>query len=201
MVLARDPVHIGRDSTCELSLSDINISRKHARIEPMGRFYVVRDLKSTNGTWVNENPIKMHLLKHGDVVRIGNYRLVVDVSSDPTVPGRAAEVESENCQTEFIEDPLAYDLSPESSHTLRIDLGKEEAVRVPSERAARERFLRLHEISRKLGLIETPAVLCGHVVEIVIEELKADRAAILVPDDEDKMKIVCARVAAPDRGG
>jgi len=182
--LSGDAMTIGREPSCEIPLSDINISRKHARIEPMGRFYVVRDLKSTNGTWVNENPIKMHLLKHEDIVRIGNYRLVVEVSEAVQAGRRAQAADVEGCHTEIIDDPTAYDLSPDSSHTLRIDLGREDAVQFPAERESRERFLRLHEISRKLGFIETPTVLCGQVVEIVLDELKADRASVLVPEDE-----------------
>jgi len=199
LVLTRDAITIGRDPSCELALADINISRKHARIEPMGRFYVVRDLKSTNGTWVNENPIKMHLLKHDDVVRIGNYRLVIEVSADAHTPKRQTDSKDETCHTEIIDDPFAYDLSPDSSHTLRIDLGKDEGVKFPAEREPRERFLRLHEISRKLGFIETPSVLCGQVVEMVLEELKADRASLLVPED-DELRTVAARIAPEERG-
>lgn len=193
MVLGGEVITIGRDPACEVILNDINISRKHARIEPLGRFYVVRDLKSTNGTWVNQNPVKMHLLKDGDVVRIGSCRLVVKAS------GAVHPAELGATHTEIIADPFSYDASGDSGHTVRIDLAKKESDQIHAGREPREQLLRLHDISRKLGFIETPTVLCGHVVEIVLDELMADRAAILIPEGES-FRIVAARVAPAEKG-
>ncbi len=195
VVLSLDPITIGRDPSCELPLSDINISRKHARIEPMGRFYVVRDLKSTNGTWVNQTPVRMHLLKHGDVVRVGNYRLVVQVTGEAGRP--EGEPDVDDCHTKIIEDPFSWDQSS-SGHTVRIKVAKGNLPFL-AEREARERLVRLQEISRKLGFIETPAVLCGQVAETVLEELSADRACFLQPDG-DELRTVAVRVAEAEKG-
>jgi len=200
MDLGGEIITIGRDPACEVVLNDINISRKHARIEPLGRFYVVRDLKSTNGTWVNQNPVKMHLLKDGDVVRIGSCRLVVKVSGAEAVDGGPTRpADAGATHTEIIEDPFSYDASGDSGHTVRIDVGRNESDQIHAQREPREQLLRLHEISRKLGFIETPMVLCGHVVEIVLDELKADRAAILAPEGES-FRIFSARVAPSEKG-
>jgi signal transduction histidine kinase len=195
--LGQEAVTIGRDPSCELPLSDINISRKHARIEPMGRFYIVRDLKSTNGTWVNQNPVQMHLLKDGDVVRIGNFRLLLQSTDVAAGEGGDGPGEEES-HTKIIEEPFSYDASPESHHTLRIEVGKA-GVPLPSAAAARERLLRLHDISRKLGFIEAPSVLCGQAVEVVLEELKADRASILVPDGDD-FRTLASKVTDSEKG-
>ncbi len=164
----------------------------------MGRFYVLRDLKSTNGTWVNQNPIRTHILKHGDVVRLGNSRLVVQVSAESAEMGEEHNLEKDDCHTKIIDSPFAFDSSPESRHTLRLNVSKE-GVQFPSGKKLQERLLKLHEISKKIGFIETPTILCGQVVEIVLKELKADRATILVPEG-DELCTIAARVSSPELG-
>jgi hypothetical protein len=55
---------------------DYRVSRQHAKITyDLEIGYVVRDLNSTNGTYVNEEQIVQRVLKHGDKIRIGRYKL------------------------------------------------------------------------------------------------------------------------------
>jgi pSer/pThr/pTyr-binding forkhead associated (FHA) protein len=62
----------GRAQDAALVLDDEQASRRHARIEPAADGAVVADLGSTNGTYVNEQPIHVRrLLRPGDRVRIG----------------------------------------------------------------------------------------------------------------------------------
>jgi hypothetical protein len=81
---AADGAKIGRDATCALRLDDDNASREHAALRWVrGRFYIV-DLKSTNGTFVNDQKVKQAALKDGDRVRIGDsvLRFVVDPAEE-----------------------------------------------------------------------------------------------------------------------
>jgi hypothetical protein len=67
------PVTIGRLSECTISLTDENVSRRHAEIRPGGRSYTVNDLGSTNGTMVNGTRIHdAHPLTDGDIVSFGS---------------------------------------------------------------------------------------------------------------------------------
>ena len=67
---------IGRDGA-DLALDDGKVSRKHAEIGIFGpEAYVLRDLASTNGTWLNGRRIaEKAKLKNGDVIQIGDTRL------------------------------------------------------------------------------------------------------------------------------
>jgi diguanylate cyclase (GGDEF)-like protein len=67
-----EPVTIGRESTCSLTLPDGGVSRTHARIERQanGRYHI-QDLDSTNGTYVNDARVRAGFLKDGDYVRLG----------------------------------------------------------------------------------------------------------------------------------
>jgi diguanylate cyclase (GGDEF)-like protein len=70
--LKETPVIIGRDEACDICFPDDSVSRKHARIEPLGEGYGVVDLQSTNGTYVNDARISLHQLKDWDYLRVGN---------------------------------------------------------------------------------------------------------------------------------
>ncbi len=67
---------IGRGQDCDLQVSDQGVSRRHIDIQYDGRYAVVYDLGSTNGTSVNGQPIGSHQLRHGDVIRVGHSQLV-----------------------------------------------------------------------------------------------------------------------------
>ncbi len=62
-----------RDNHCVLN--DPTVSRHHAVIEETGKGYVLRDLGSTNGTYLNEIRIKEAYLEYGSVIGLGNTRL------------------------------------------------------------------------------------------------------------------------------
>ena len=64
-------VMVGRDRTCSIVLSHPAVSRKHAKITYSGREWVLEDLKSANGTYVNNTRVERANLKSGDVVRFG----------------------------------------------------------------------------------------------------------------------------------
>ncbi len=69
--LAQDSTIIGRSSKVDIQIDEESISRNHAVIENDGEAIVIRDLKSTNGTYVNDRPIDERSLRDGDQVKIG----------------------------------------------------------------------------------------------------------------------------------
>jgi diguanylate cyclase (GGDEF)-like protein len=69
--LGSAPFEIGRSSKNDLFLDHESISRHHVRITFDGRDHFVSDLNSTNGTFVNDEPVREQRLRDGDQVRIG----------------------------------------------------------------------------------------------------------------------------------
>ena len=67
---------IGRGSESDLQLLDQGVSRRHVDVQYDGARATVYDLGSTNGTTVNGHEVGSHVLRHGDVVRVGHTRLV-----------------------------------------------------------------------------------------------------------------------------
>jgi diguanylate cyclase (GGDEF)-like protein len=65
---------IGRDPAADITINNPYVSRNHACLQPHAEGgYVVVDLQSTNGVYVNENRADNARLKDGDYLRIGNY--------------------------------------------------------------------------------------------------------------------------------
>jgi len=67
---------IGRETAANLCLADAAVSRRHAKVEKEDRGFVISDLESLNGTFVNDVPVKTRLLEHGDRVRIGDSQFL-----------------------------------------------------------------------------------------------------------------------------
>jgi len=66
------PFSIGRVESADLQVKSTRVSREHAEIVKQGNQYVIRDLKSTNGTMVNGEPISETALNSGDIVVIAD---------------------------------------------------------------------------------------------------------------------------------
>jgi pSer/pThr/pTyr-binding forkhead associated (FHA) protein len=76
-------VLVGRDAVCPLRLASPKVSRHHAVVENEGGRVTVRDLGSTNGTFVNGVRVMEAVLRHGDEVAFDVIRLRVEGPSDP----------------------------------------------------------------------------------------------------------------------
>jgi pSer/pThr/pTyr-binding forkhead associated (FHA) protein len=84
--LEGEQLSIGRDSSNEISINDAEVSRRHARLTFQGGKYVIEDLGSTNGTYVNGQRLTgQRVLKSGEVVSLGEQiQLVYEaVDADP----------------------------------------------------------------------------------------------------------------------
>ena len=69
--LGAEPVVIGRSSRCEVQLDQESVSRNHCRIDRGPSTFAIRDLGSTNGTYVNDDLIDTIDLRDGDQVKVG----------------------------------------------------------------------------------------------------------------------------------
>ena len=76
-LLDHDVTTSGRHPDSDIFLDDVTVSRKHAEfIRKPGGVFVVRDVGSLNGTYVQRDRIDEAVLRDGDEVQIGKYRMV-----------------------------------------------------------------------------------------------------------------------------
>jgi hypothetical protein len=73
--LSKERTTIGRRSHNDVVIDNLAVSGEHAVIFTSGADTYLEDLGSTNGTTVNGQPIKKHLMQAGDTVEVGKYKL------------------------------------------------------------------------------------------------------------------------------
>ena len=66
---------IGRGKDNDIVLDDVSVSSQHCRVRPEEGGFALHDLKSTNGTFVNERRVTRHALAEGDVIKLGETYL------------------------------------------------------------------------------------------------------------------------------
>jgi len=125
---------IGRAVGSQIRLEDQSVSRHHAEIEKAQTGWMVRDLGSKNGTFVNGSPItESVVIGHKDVVRAGIYlfRLItqeVTVEEEMALPPEAAISE----RTVMAEMPAAPEAMTESMEEEALPEGVEEEAKAPA---------------------------------------------------------------------
>jgi len=86
-LLSGDLVTAGREPESDLFLDDVTVSRRHAEFRRMSNGWLLSDVGSLNGTYVNRHRVEEHPLEPGDEVQIGKYRFVYLVGGDPGLSG------------------------------------------------------------------------------------------------------------------
>lgn len=159
---------IGRAVKNHLALPDYGSSREHALIRKTTEGFVLEDLVSRNGTFVNNSPAQKLLLRHGDRIRIGQTFFMFLIKEENT---KAAQEMLFSNEVQFDDDALLT----------QADIG------IPSEQGATDLSADL-KILTKIGValdeIETSEELQQRFLEIILEMIPAERGAIILLNDD-----------------
>ena len=98
-------VVMGRSKSCDLTIPSPDASRRHAEIELVDQAYLLRDLGSTNGTFVNGAQIQEKQLETGDRIDIGG-ELVTFCRIDPGLEAPEAADAAGEAKTRMMERPV-----------------------------------------------------------------------------------------------
>ena len=121
--LPQKAVVIGRSEGVDIQLLDSRVSRRHAVIRESVAGFMIQDMTTKNGTFVNKESIDKSLLFHGDSIIIGAYTLqFLDQEID--------ELESQDLELVSIE------LDDDHTPSLSVPASLEERMGAPSPRAA-----------------------------------------------------------------
>jgi adenylate cyclase len=186
-------VRIGRGDDNEIPLSDPNrsVSRLHAQLasEPGGPA-ILTDLKSANGTYVNDHKVEGPVtLAQDDVVRIGSYRLIFRDKTTPppkpeSQPAPKFQIETAAIELDQLQDTPRL-LTPTAGGTISLS---------PELRALEL----LHEVGVRLARTVTPDDVVETAVDLLFKIEGAHRATLMFWD-EDQQAFRPAEVFA--RGG
>lgn len=79
-------VTIGRRGDNKLVIENLAVSGNHAKIDSVGDGFVLTDLQSKNGSFVNDELVASHWLKHGDVITIGKHTILFNYTGGEERP-------------------------------------------------------------------------------------------------------------------
>lgn len=171
-----DQAVIGR--TGDIELSDHTVSRRHAEIRREGGTWVLHDLNSANGTYLNGVRVqKIARLKHGDQIRLGGTLLAYGGDeSDKRITG--SQVSPDLVRLDAGANMDAAVLASMSSNEDSVIMA------APDTAYAVKSWKAMNDLSQAIGCIMSPAELLPRVLDIIFEEIQADRGVIFVADEE-----------------
>ncbi|MBW1814996.1 MAG: FHA domain-containing protein, partial [Deltaproteobacteria bacterium] len=77
---------IGRRNDSNMIIENLAVSGSHAKIDSVGDGFVLTDLQSKNGSFVNDELIASHWLKNGDVITIGKHTILFNYTGGEEIP-------------------------------------------------------------------------------------------------------------------
>jgi len=164
---------LGRHPANTLRLVDREVSKEHAVIEQSGREFILRDLNSSNGTFVNGRRVKEMRLRDGDEITLGSSKFTFhagDAPSLPAAPAGVTVVANPRSVPAFL---AQMDQGPQNFRPAD-ELGDVEAIRKDYEK------LRIaYEFHRQVSLAGTQQELFDQIIRVAFQLLPADNGVIL----------------------
>jgi putative nucleotidyltransferase with HDIG domain len=166
-------VRAGRLATLEIVLDDSSVSRRHAEIRPTAAGWRVKDLGSTNGTFINGTRLGAgeYAVKAHDIVRCGNVTFVIDHLSDGAEEDSDKDAASEKL---FIQS-ISHCSWDDALSGIAFDREK-------SPRPG-EQLLALLRAGHHLVHLESEEILLHTILNDAVSTLDAQRGAIVLADN------------------
>jgi len=170
-----EPAILGRESE-QIPLTDRTVSRNHAELSPQNGAWIIRDLKSANGTYVNGVRVRDEVrLKHGDQIKVGSTLIVYagDQSMEKLSGSRIPR------------DMIDLDAgSVNMDSAILASVSSEDSVIIagPELAEAARAWKVMSELTSAIGAIIDPDQLMERVMDVILEELPVDRGFILLYD-------------------
>ena len=176
---------IGRHPDNAIQILDKVVSKEHAIVERVADRYVIRDLDSRNGTFVNQKRVHEMALRDGDEIMLGSMRLLF---SDSPQPGVGSGVGLQTIQDRVT---IAPETQQGTTYIRTRFEAKGEAHFLP-EREIRdvdglrrdyEKLRVAYELNRTIGLEVDVEKLLQRILEMAFQFLPADRGVIMMQDN------------------
>ena len=195
---------IGRQSANHLQIRDPEVSKVHCKLEATTAGILLSDMDSANGTFVNGQLVKKHLLSVHDKIQIGGANLVLFESSESEselsrpMTGVISLLGMERVETLPNKEELTVvlntaDFKENSTQFVALseDTGFLPVEKLNDERVVRRNYERLrvaYEVARNVGLETDLKRLAHSIVEGILEVLQADTAIIVLKNIKGELE-------------
>jgi len=187
IALGDAPLFVGRSADKDVCLRDLTVSNNHAKIISDGSHYFLRDLNSTNGTFVNGVAIEEKQLCDGDDIRIGNADLAFRDDPDHVPSGETPRGgktgDDDDSFDELFSNTVALSLEDiESGVFLETETTKKEAQ--SEVHKLQQKINVLFRLGRTANNLERVDSFLPKLIDIVIATVGGERAFCLLLDRE-----------------
>jgi len=179
------PLGLGRDARNPVQLHDSEVSRRHARIVRIEDGFELVDLESSNGTYINEQPIQRQMLATGDRVRVGRTLLIFTGNEDNSSVDLAEEVDIIGRDRRVEGSRIVKTITPEEGSRIFTDADISASPWLARARSNLQIMYRTAlAVSHTLDIDQ----LLQRIMEMIFEWVEADRGCImLVERDTDEL--------------
>ena len=178
---------IGREAGNFVQLDDNEVSRRHAEVRRVGESFVVGDLKSSNGTWLNSRKIERAELASGDQIQVGRTILVYSRDGEDGLALGQVDIVSAADTGEGSRIVRTASDADGGGDQLPDDTQNRWLARARSNLQVMYRTSLA--VSHTLDIDE----LLGRILQLVFEWIEADRGCIMLLDPESKQLRTKAR--------
>jgi adenylate cyclase len=183
---------VGRHPENTVQLLDRIVSKEHCHVDYVSGRWVLKDLGSLNGTFVNGERVTERVLSHGDEISLGSTRMVFegDAELEDQEPADGRILSRVTMTPGMVESHIRTKLQPLIDQTFL----PERLVQDPETlRRDYEKLRVSYEVIRAIGVEFDVDKLAAKIVDCAFQLLAADRGVILLYDDEQVLRPRCVR--------
>ena len=179
-----------------LTLADALVSRRHAEIRKVGSVYRIVDLNSLNGVYVNNLKVTDEQLAHGDVIHMGESKLLFEtelpkLEPPPAIPAAAfrgaapAGLGSPEIVKPLEQGGPEYELEVMSLSSLR---GQSASASNRIEPARSRNFFILYQVARALNSTNSLSELLDQTMTLIFQVISAERGVIFLYNEDGSLE-------------
>jgi two-component system NtrC family sensor kinase len=175
---------LGREAGNRIQLHDTEVSRHHAEIRRAGEQFVLSDLGSSNGTFVNNQRVERRELASGDQVQIGRTVMLFTGPSEAPSSSLGAKIDIFSAGSQTDPSRIVHTVSQqEGSQFFSAPADKSEGLWLARARSNLQVMYRTAlAVSHTLDIDQ----LLGRIMQLIFEWVEADRGCIMLVDPETK---------------
>ncbi len=178
MDLSTDSLTIGRDVPEGLTIGDKGASRNHAEIFRIGDMYFIKDLVSSNGTYVNDELITEEILQIGDVIRIGQSQICIEETP--------AEIEKKHAE----QDGVDYEFNDKNheddfAQTITIDISALPDMTHQTDQREMRNLSTIYSINKIISAEKSVRKMLSKILAELGKTIDAESGYIFVKDKKE----------------
>ncbi|MGD9126710.1 MAG: ATP-binding protein [Planctomycetia bacterium] len=179
-----ETVRLGRDATCPVRIHDTEVSRQHAELRCSGDTFVLSDLNSSNGTYVNGQRIQEHHLVTGDQVQVGRTLMLFTGPSGDSSEDLSQSIRIGGPGDAADQSQILRTASQDESEQLFVPSSSSDSDSNPWLARARSNLQVMYRTALAVSHTLDIDRLLNRIMELIFDWVETDRGCIMLVDAE-----------------